>query len=240
MNRKEFLNASLAMSVGLACAPLSSSQKSSSSEGSLMPSGRELPRRKLGRTGEKVTMLGLGGYHLGTTASEREACKLVEVALEQGLRFFDNAESYQSGKAERWMGTALKDVRDDVFLMTKTHSPEDRSRESAKRHLEGSLKRLKTDRLDLWQLHSIKGPEDVDRAFAEGGAMEYILEMKDQGVVGLVGVTGHMRPEAHERAIAGTRACASTACNSPSTPWTFTSAVFRPRSCLGWSSAVSA
>ena len=85
--------------------------------------------------------------------------------------------------------------------MTKTHSPQDRSAESARRHLAGSLERLKADRLDLWQLHAVSNPEDVDRAFGKGGAMEYILEQKAAGVVRFVGVTGHADPAAHLRAL---------------------------------------
>ena len=85
--------------------------------------------------------------------------------------------------------------------MTKTHAPRTRSAESAKRHLEGSLKRLQTEHLDLWQLHSIESAADVDRAFQKGGAMEFMLEMKKQGVVSYVGVTGHNSLEAHQRAL---------------------------------------
>jgi len=88
-----------------------------------------------------------------------------------------------------------------VFLMTKTFAPQERSADSARRHLEGSLRRLRTDRLDLWQLHAIASPDDVDRAFAPGGAMEAILQARDEGVVRFVGVTGHARPDAHLRAL---------------------------------------
>jgi aryl-alcohol dehydrogenase-like predicted oxidoreductase len=146
-------------------------------------------------------MLGLGGHHLGQCADEEAARALVDAALAEGIRFFDNAESYQDGKAERWMGAALEGRRDDVFLMTKTFAPDERSAESAKRHLAGSLERLRTDRLDLWQYHSVQSAEDVDRGFREGGAMEYILSQKRAGVVKWVGVTGHHRPAANLRAL---------------------------------------
>jgi len=138
---------------------------------------------------------------VGRTASESEARILVETALEEGIRFFDNAESYQDGKAERWLGAALEDVRSEVLIMTKTHSPRDRSAESARIHLEGSLERLRTDYLDVWQLHSTKSTEDVDRAFRPGGAMEYIMQAKEEGLVRFVGVTGHVTPDAHRRAL---------------------------------------
>ncbi len=85
--------------------------------------------------------------------------------------------------------------------MTKTHAPRDRSAESARRHLEGSLERLRTDYLDLWQLHSTKSAEDVDRAFRSGGAMEYIMRAREEGLVRFVGVTGHVTPAAHRRAL---------------------------------------
>ena len=170
-----------------------------SASGILPPTS--LPTRRLGRTGLEVPILALGGHHVGRSASEADARVLVETALEAGIRFFDNAESYQNGKAERWLGAALQDVRSDVMIMTKTHSPQDRSAESARRHLEGSLERLRTDYLDVWQLHSTKSVEDVDRAFRPGGAMEYIMRAKEEGLVRFVGVTGHVTPAAHRRAL---------------------------------------
>lgn len=160
-----------------------------------------LPSRRLGRTELEVPILALGGHHLGLAGSEREARILVETALEEGIRFFDNAESYQGGRSERWLGAALRGMREEVLVMTKTHSPRDRSADSARRHLEGSLERLGTDYLDLWQLHSTKSVEDVERAFRPGGAMEYILQARDEGLVRFVGVTGHVTPAAHRRAL---------------------------------------
>lgn len=160
-----------------------------------------LPARRLGRTNLVLPVLALGGFHVGAAADERAAHALVDAALDEGVRFFDTAESYQDGRSERWLGSALKGLRQDVYLMTKTHSPDDRSAESAKRHLAGSLERLQTDTLDLWQLHAIQSPQDVDRAFGKGGAMEYILAQKEAGVVRFVGVTGHADPAAHLRAL---------------------------------------
>ena len=161
----------------------------------------DLPTRRLGRTGVDLPILGLGGHHLGLAGSERAARRLVETALEEGIRFFDTAESYQAGTSEQWLGAALRDVRSEVFLMSKTHEPRERSAESAREHLDGTLQRLGTDYLDLWQLHSIKSPADVDLAFRPGGAMEYILEAKREGRVRWVGVTGHMNAASHERAL---------------------------------------
>ena len=165
--------------------------------------GGTLPERRLGRTGLMMPILGLGGWHLGDAGSERAARTLLETAIAEGIRFLDNAESYHAGGAERWLGAAIESlgVRKQVFVMTKTFDLEHRSRDSAARHLEGSLRRLRTDRLDLWQLHSVRSAEDTDRAFLRGGAMEYILEMQRQGVVRYVGVTGHRDPAANLRAL---------------------------------------
>ena len=162
-----------------------------------------LPERRLGRTGVMMPILGLGGWHLGDAGSERAARTLLETAIAEGIRFLDNAESYHAGTAERWLGSAITSlgVRRQMFVMTKTFDLEHRSRDSAARHLEGSLRRLRTDYLDLWQLHSVRSVEDTDRAFRRGGAMDYILDMQRQGVVRHVGVTGHRHPSANLRAL---------------------------------------
>lgn len=194
MDRKEFLQLMAGAAAALAVAPrLGWAQEPAAP--------KTLPKRRLGAGGPEVTMLGLGGFHLGACADEKAARALVDVALEEGIRFFDNAESYQDGQAERWMGAALEGRRDGVFLMTKTFALGDRSAESAKKHLAGSLERLRTDRLDLWQYHSVRDDADVDLGFREGGAMEFLLEQKRLGVVKHVGVTGHHRPSANLRAI---------------------------------------
>lgn len=160
-----------------------------------------LPMRPLGRTGQDVSILGLGGHHVAVSGSESAARRLVATALEEGITFFDTAESYGGGNSERWLGTALGRDRKRVFLMTKTFALRERSTESARRHLEGSLARLKTDYLDLWQLHSVRSVADVDRAFRPGGAMEFLLEAQRQGTVRHVGVTGHADPAANRRAL---------------------------------------
>jgi uncharacterized protein len=160
-----------------------------------------LPTRRLGRTDLELPILALGGSHVAQAGSERAAGQLIDVALEEGIRFLDTAESYGSGTSERWIGAALKGRRDAVVLMTKTFAYPERTAESARRHLEGSLQRLQTDHLDLWQLHSVRSVEDVDHAFGPGGAMEYILAAKARGIVRYVGVTGHVSPRAHARAL---------------------------------------
>ncbi|RME01550.1 MAG: aldo/keto reductase [Calditrichaeota bacterium] len=121
--------------------------------------------------------------------------------MDQGLNFFDTAESYQDGFSEERIGRALRGKRHQVFLMSKTYEPAHRDAQGAQRHLEGSLRRLQTDYLDLWQLHSVQSPQDVDLAFRKGGAMAYILRAKEQGKVRFIGVTGHRDPDANLRAI---------------------------------------
>jgi aryl-alcohol dehydrogenase-like predicted oxidoreductase len=169
---------------------------------SFLGSGTQgLPTRRLGRTGVDVPILGLGGFHVGNAGSETAARQLVEMAFAEGVRFFDNAESYGTGRAERWMGAALESIRSEVVLMSKSFHFPARTAEGTRGHLEGSLERLRTDYLDLWQLHSVRSVEDVDRAFVPGGSMEAMLRAKEEGLVRFIGVTGHARPEANLRAI---------------------------------------
>lgn len=195
MRRRDFLTSA----AGLAAGSFTQRGRVGGDHRRLQPS--ELPTRPLGRTGLELPILGVGGFHLGQAGSETAARRTVEAALEEGIRFFDNAESYQNGTAERWMGNALRGVRDQIVLMSKTFDLETRSADGARRHLEGSLERLQTDYLDVWQLHSVRSVEDVDRAFRPGGAMEFILEAQRQGIVRYVGVTGHAAPEANLRVL---------------------------------------
>ena len=155
--------------------------------------GKLLPLRKLGRTGEAVTILGVGGAHLGGMG-ERDAQETIEIALEGGVRFFDTAEMYQSGGSETRMGKLLTPkYRDEIYLMTKTTA---RDAENARRDLEDSLQRLNTDYLDLWQVHSVNSPEDVSDRIANG-VFEVMTEAKASGKVRHIGFTGHRQPEAH-------------------------------------------
>jgi aryl-alcohol dehydrogenase-like predicted oxidoreductase len=155
--------------------------------------GEVLPTRKLGNTNVDVTMLGVGGYHIGWT-TEKDAQGVIETALEGGIRFFDTAESYGPHTSEIRYGKYLTPkYRDDIFLMTKTYS---RKAAEARKHLEESLKRMKTDHLDLWQMHSLESPEDVDERIADG-FLEVMLEAKKSGKARHVGFTGHANPNAH-------------------------------------------
>jgi predicted aldo/keto reductase-like oxidoreductase len=163
--------------------------------GSRKSSG-EIPRRPLGRTGVEVSALALGGYHLGLVKTKREAIKIVHEAIDAGVDFMDNAWEYHEGKSEEIMGEALAGRREEVFLMSKvcTHG---RDRKVAMRQLEQSLRRLKTDHLDLWQVHEVVHDNDPDLHFAEGGVIEALEQAKRDGKVRFVGFTGHKDPAIH-------------------------------------------
>ena len=156
----------------------------------------EIPRRPFGRYSETVSALGLGGFHIGKIGTEAEATKVIHEAIDAGVTFLDNAWEYHDGKSETRMGKAIKDRRDRVFLMTKvcTHG---RDGKTAMRQLEQSLKRLKTDHLDLWQIHECAYYNDPERHFAKGGVVEALELAKKQGKVRYVGFTGHKDPEIH-------------------------------------------
>jgi len=160
------------------------------------PAAGEIPRRPLGRTGVRVSAVGVGGHHLGDLATVDEAIRLVHEALDAGITFFDNCWEYYNGKTENWLGRALKGHRNKVFLMTKvcTHG---RSGQLALRMLEESLRRLQTDHLDLWQIHGIVYDNDPELAYAKGGVLEAFDKAKKQGKVRFVGFTGHKDPAFH-------------------------------------------
>jgi len=145
-----------------------------------------------------VSILGLGGYHIGKLRTTAAAVRLVHEAIDAGITFLDNAWEYHDGVSEERMGQAIADRRGSVFLMTKvcTHG---RGATVAMRQLEESLKRLRTDYLDLWQIHECVYENDPDRHFAPGGAVEALERAKAQGKVRYVGFTGHKSPEIHLR-----------------------------------------
>ena len=155
-----------------------------------------LPKRALGGTGCKVTMLGTGGAHVGRADSESEAQAIIEAALDGGVRFFDTAQAYQNGRSEERYGRFLTPrYRDLVFLMTKSSA---KDAATAETHLKESLRRLKTDCLDLWQMHSLKNSEDVDTR-VENGVLDVFERAKADGKVKHIGFTGHSSPHAHTR-----------------------------------------
>jgi predicted aldo/keto reductase-like oxidoreductase len=162
---------------------------------SAAPTGT-MPTRMLGRTGEKVSAIGLGGYHIGTGAlSEPESISLIRKAIDNGITFLDNCWDYNGGTSEIRMGQALRDgYRAKAFLMTKIDG---RTKTAAARQIEESLKRLQTDRIDLMQFHEIIRLEDPGRIFAEGGGMEAALEAQKAGKIRFIGFTGHKDPSIH-------------------------------------------
>jgi aryl-alcohol dehydrogenase-like predicted oxidoreductase len=159
-------------------------------------SSEPVPKRDLGKTGEKVSAIGVGGFHLGSTKDQNEANELVSRALDAGITFFDNCWDYHDGQSEVILGNALKGKRDKAFVMTKvcTHG---RGKDVAMEQLEESLRRLQTDHLDLWQIHEVIHYNDPDLIFATGGAAEALLTAKQQGKVRFIGFTGHKDPAIH-------------------------------------------
>lgn len=157
--------------------------------------------RAFGKSGVTISALGLGGHHLGDAQDEKTAMQIVDEAIEGGITFFDNCWEYNRGKSENWMGKALKGKREKVFLMTKvcTHG---RDASLAMEMLEQSLRRLRTDHLDLWQIHGVTFDNDPDLFIHPGGAAEALTKAKEQGKVRFVGFTGHKAPEIHLKMLA--------------------------------------
>jgi uncharacterized protein len=160
------------------------------------PNAGAIPQRPLGRTGAKVSALGLGGHHLGDLKTAEEAIRLVHEAVDAGITFYDNCWEYWNGRAEDWLGRGLKGRRDKVFLMTKvcTHG---RGKDLALKMLDESLRRLQTDHLDLWQVHGVSFDNDPELAYAKGGVLEALEQAKKQGKARFVGFTGHKDPHIH-------------------------------------------
>jgi len=157
----------------------------------------EIPYRTLGHTGEKVSCIGMGGYHLGKKeVSGADAIKLVRTGVDRGINFLDNSWDYNDGTSEKRVGKAIKDggLRGRVFLMTKNDG---RTKEEFDKQLHESLDRLQTDHVDLIQFHEIIRFEDPDRIFAKGGAAEAALAAKKAGKVRYIGFTGHKDPHVH-------------------------------------------
>jgi predicted aldo/keto reductase-like oxidoreductase len=155
-----------------------------------------VPKRAMGKTGLQVSILGMGGYHLGTAAVQSEVNNMVAKAMDHGINFFDNAWEYHKGESEERVGVALKGKRDKAIVMTKvcTHG---RKKDVAMRMLEESLVRLQTDRLDVWQVHEVVYYNDPEECYAADGVLEALTAAKQQGKVRFVGFTGHKNPTIH-------------------------------------------
>ena len=154
------------------------------------------PRRAMGKTGLQVSILGVGGYHLGAVAGQPEVNEMIAKALDHGINFFDNAWEYYKGASEERLGAALKGKRHDAIVMTKvcTHG---RKKDVAMQMLEESLTRLQTDYLDVWQVHEVVYYNDPEKCYAPDGVLEALTAAKQQGKVRFVGFTGHKNPSIH-------------------------------------------
>ncbi len=156
----------------------------------------DMPYRTLGKTGEKISAIGMGGFHIGQPKiEEAQSIRLIRSAIDRGINFMDNSWDYNEGQSEIRMGKALQNgYRQKVFLMTKLDG---RTNQEAAKQIDESLKRLQTDHLDLIQHHEIIRFEDPDRIFAQGGAQEALLEAKKAGKIRYIGFTGHKDPHVH-------------------------------------------
>jgi aryl-alcohol dehydrogenase-like predicted oxidoreductase len=161
----------------------------------------EIPKRALGKTGIEVSALCFGGAHWGRIESDQEAIRILHEAIDAGVTFLDNAWEYNDGRSEELMGRALRGRRQQVVLMTKVCS-HGRDKKVALQQLDESLRRLKTEYLDLWQIHEVVYEDDPDRHFVSGGAAEALLEAKRQGKARYIGFTGHKDPKIHLKMLA--------------------------------------
>jgi predicted aldo/keto reductase-like oxidoreductase len=210
IERRSFIKVAVAAGFASTAARAIAQHTSKSKEGDQPETGSGLPTikdpgelrgemlyRMLGKTGERVSAIGLGGSHIGKPSiSKPESIRLIHEAIDRGITFMDNSWDYNEGQSELRMGEALSQAgyRDKVFLMTKIDG---RGKEEASRQIETSLERLKTDRIDLLQHHEILRFDDADRIFAKDGAMEAFLAAKQAGKIRFIGFTGHKDPRVH-------------------------------------------
>jgi predicted aldo/keto reductase-like oxidoreductase len=184
--------------LGLAAASIFVAHADQKLAGSESRSG--IPYRTLGRSGERVSLVGLGGYHLGKQADPQESIRIIRAGLDEGVNFLDNCWDYNGGESEIRMGNALRDgYRQKAFLMSKIDG---RTKAAATSRIDESLRRLQTDRIDLLQFHEVIRDSDPDRIFAEGGGMEAVLEAQKAGKIRFIGFTGHKSPDIHLKMLA--------------------------------------
>src|SRR5688500_16357498 len=187
MNRRAFVGKTAAGGLVLAAGTTWAHSAEQSREGDMI-------YRALGSTGEKVSAVGVGGYHIGSLPTREESIRLIRTAIDRGINFMDNCWDYHDGKSEEWMGEALRDgYRKKVFLMSKIDG---QKKSAAARQIDESLKRLQTETVDLMQMHEMIRPEDPERIF-EGGAIEALQEAKKAGKIRFIGFTGHKDPKIH-------------------------------------------
>lgn len=190
-NRRSFLHSLSAITSAAALSTNATAQTSDAL-------GALLPQRRLGKTDEMVTMLGLGGAHVSHQSSESGAQALIEASIEGGIRFFDTAHLYGGGKSEERYGRYLTPkYREHVFIMSKA---EQNTAAKVRQQLEDSLRRMKTDYIDLWQMHQVMSIEDAEDRIAHG-VLEEFVKARDEGKVRYIGFTGHKDPAAHLRVL---------------------------------------
>ena len=160
-----------------------------------LPAGGKMPTRKLGGTGVEVSLLGLGGFHVGLAKDEKAAVQIVRAAIDHGVTFMDNCWDYNDGKSQAWMGSALRDgYRQRAFLMTKIDG---RTRKAAAEQIDQCLRAFGTDVIDLIQVHEVIRMSDPDRVFGPDGAIEALVAARQAGKLRFIGFTGHKSPEIH-------------------------------------------
>jgi predicted aldo/keto reductase-like oxidoreductase len=195
LSRRMFLGGTLAMAACSKSGPSKGPPEGSIPLPSPAATSAMMPMRRLGRTGVNVSMVGLGGAHIGTQKDEQESIRIIRSAVDRGINFLDNCWDYNGGKSEERMGKALLDgYRQKVFLMTKLDG---RTREAAAQQLEQSLARLHTDVIDLVQIHEVIRMEDPAAAFREGGCVEALVAAQKAGKLRFIGFTGHKDPAIH-------------------------------------------
>jgi predicted aldo/keto reductase-like oxidoreductase len=192
-NRREFLGrAGLGIAASTVGIPLLEQRVSAQPPAA---AAGEMPYRVLGRSGEKVSLVGLGGYHIGLQKDEAESIRIVRTAVDKGINFLDNCWDYHGGESEVRMGKALRDgYRKKVFLMTKIDG---QVKDVAAQQIDESLRRLQTEVIDLVQFHEVIRPGDPDRIFGPNGAFEAAIEAKKAGKLRYIGFTGHKDPDIH-------------------------------------------
>ncbi|MDW5266864.1 MULTISPECIES: aldo/keto reductase [Acidobacteriaceae] len=199
MERRNFLKSATAVGVTAATGNIVGQSASAAKTSSVAarPESPDMIYRELGQTGERVSAIGLGGFHVGKQADPNESIHLIRQAIDRGITFMDNCWDYNNGISEVRMGQALRDgYRSKVFLMTKMDG---RTKEAYNKQLEESLGRLQTDVIDLVQFHEIIRMEDPDRVFAPGGALEAAVAARQAGKIRYIGFTGHKDPAVHLR-----------------------------------------
>ena len=192
-NRREFLGqAGLGIAASTVGVPFL--EEAASAQPTTLGAGG-IPYRTLGRSGEKVSLVGLGGYHIGLQKDEEESIRIIRTALDKGINFLDNCWDYNDGVNEVRMGRALRDgYRKKAFLMTKIDG---QVKDVAAQQIDESLRRLQTETIDLVQFHEVIRPGDPDRIFGPGGSFEAAVEAKKAGKLRYIGFTGHKDPDIH-------------------------------------------